>query len=334
MEILSICYNQSYFNNYITNSLKKSIELKILGGYMWIENRQKYNELVWKSERTGELKDILLNDMNISIRLLVALKKGENIFVNGKLMIVKENIRANDLIMVKLPEESSEYLAEKRELNIMYEDNDVIVVEKPFGEVVHPTKSHLTGTMLNAILYYFRENNIKSKVRFVNRLDKDTSGVLIVAKNAYAHSVMTKENTMWNITKEYLAVVEGNLSGDGSIRLRIAKSDDNIRREINENGQEAITHYRSIASNDKATVVKVRLETGRTHQIRVHMKAIGHTLFGDELYGGNMELIQRQALHSQKIGFFSPRGEKMVKIENQLPEDIEKLIKILGLNIF
>lgn len=300
---------------------------------MWIKDEQRYNTLVWKSERNGELKEILLNDMNISIRLLVALKKGKYIFVNKEPKIVKDNIKKGDIITIKLPDERSEYLPEKRDLNIMHEDNDVLVIEKPFGEVVHPTKSHLTGTMLNAILHYFRENNIKSKVRFVNRLDKDTSGVLIVAKNAYAHSVMTKENTMWNITKEYLAVVEGNLSGEGSIKLKIAKSDDNIRREISDDGQEAITHYKSIASNEKASLVRIRLETGRTHQIRVHMKAIGHTLFGDELYGGNLEVIKRQALHSQKIAFFSPREKEMVNIENQLPKDIEKLIKILELNI-
>lgn len=300
---------------------------------MWIEKKQEYNKLIWKSERDGELKDILLNDMKISIRLLISLKKGKYILVNEKPKIVTEEIKRDDVITILLPDEQSEYDLENRTINILYEDEDVIVVEKPYGEVVHPTKNHLHGTMLNAILNYFNEKNIKSKVRFVNRLDKDTSGVLIVAKNCYAHSVMTKENNMWDITKEYIAVVEGEVKEKGTINLPISKSQDNIRREISEEGQVAITHYDIVDKNKLGSILKIKLETGRTHQIRVHMKAIGHTIFGDELYGGDMEIISRQALHSYRICFYSPRKEKIVEIENQLPKDIEKLIEKLQLNI-
>ncbi len=296
---------------------------------MWKENAQQYNRLVWIAESDNALKKILLDEMDISIRMLVELKKGDYILVNGKKKIVREEVCRGDEIIVILPEESSEYLAQDIKLNIYYEDEDMLVVEKPYDMVVHPSRSHLENTMLNAALYYFKQHNIQSKVRFVNRLDRYTSGILIIAKNAYAHSAMTKENLLWSMEKEYLAVVQGKLTGEGTIDRPIAKSEDGIRREVREDGQRAITHYKVIASNELASLVQVKLETGRTHQIRVHFSSLGHPLFGDELYGGDMRWIDRQALHSRRLGFFSPRKKEKIDIKIQLPEDIQELIQKL-----
>lgn len=296
---------------------------------MWIEGEQQYNRLMWKAQEEGTLKEILLNEMDISIRLMVALKKGDYIFLNGKKEIVHKEVNAGDVVEIILPPEKSEYLPQDIPLQIYYEDEDLLVLEKPENMVVHPTRNHLEDTMLNAVLYYFQKRGISSKVRFVNRLDRYTSGILIVAKNAYAHSVLTKENAMWNLEKEYIAVVEGFVEKGGTVDRPILKSDDGIRRMVHSEGQRAVSHFEVLAHNNDASVLKIKLETGRTHQIRVHFSSIGHPLFGDELYGGDIHLIKRQALHSLKLGFQSPRKENSTEIKIKLPEDIRELIEKL-----
>ena len=299
---------------------------------MWKIESQRYDQLVWQCKEENKLKSELLDKMNISVRMLCSIKKEKSVTVNGKYVPMHTMVCGTDIIKIELPHESNEYEAQQMGIEVLYEDFDLLVVEKPFGMVVHPTRNHLENTMLNALKYYFDENGIKSKVRFVNRLDRDTSGILIVAKNAYAHSVLTKDISMWEMHKKYIAVVEGKLDESGTIRLPIIKSEDGIRRMVDENGQECVTHYRTIKSNERASFVELELETGRTHQIRVHMSAIGHPIFGDELYGGNMDFIERQALHCIELGFYSPRLEKEIRVKTKLHDDITELLMKLGLN--
>lgn len=299
---------------------------------MWKIESQRYDQLVWQCKEENKLKSELLDKMNISVRMLCSIKKEKSVTVNGKYVPMHTMVYGGDIIKIELPHESNEYEAQQMGIEVLYEDFDLLVVEKPFGMVVHPTRNHLENTMLNALKYYFDENGIKSKVRFVNRLDRDTSGILIVAKNAYAHSVLTKDTSMWEMHKKYIAVVEGKLDESGTIRLPIIKSEDGIRRMVDENGQECVTHYRTIKSNERASFVELELETGRTHQIRVHMSAIGHPIFGDELYGGNMDFIERQALHCIELGFYSPRLEKEIRVKTKLHDDITELLMKLGLN--
>lgn len=299
---------------------------------MWKIESQKYDQLVWQCKEENKLKSELLDKMNISVRMLCSIKKEKSVTVNGKYVPMHTMVCGTDIIKIELPHESNEYEAQQMGIEVLYEDFDLLVVEKPFGMVVHPTRNHLENTMLNALKYYFDENGIKSKVRFVNRLDRDTSGILIVAKNAYAHSVLTKDTSMWEMHKKYIAVVEGKLDESGTIRLPIIKSEDGIRRTVDENGQECVTHYRTIKSNERASFVELELETGRTHQIRVHMSAMGHPIFGDELYGGNLDLIERQALHCIELGFYSPRLEKEIRVKTKLHDDITELLMKLGLN--
>lgn len=299
---------------------------------MWKIESQKYDQLIWQCQEENKLKSELLDKMNISVRMLCSIKKEKSVTVNGKYVPMHTMVYGGDIIKIELPHESNEYEAQQMGIEVLYEDFDLLVVEKPFGMVVHPTRNHLENTMLNALKYYFDENGIKSKVRFVNRLDRDTSGILIVAKNAYAHSVLTKDTSMWEMHKKYIAVVEGKLDESGTIRLPIIKSEDGIRRMVDENGQECVTHYRTIKSNERASFVELELETGRTHQIRVHMSAIGHPIFGDELYGGNMDFIERQALHCIELGFYSPRLEKEIRVKTKLHDDITELLMKLGLN--
>ena len=299
---------------------------------MWKIESQRYDQLVWQCKEENKLKSELLDKMNISVRMLCSIKKEKSVTVNGKYVPMHTMVCGGDIIKIELPHESNEYEAQQMGIEVLYEDFDLLVVEKPFGMVVHPTRNHLENTMLNALKYYFDENGIKSKVRFVNRLDRDTSGIIIVAKNAYAHSVLTKDTSMWEMHKKYIAVVEGKLDESGTIRLPIIKSEDGIRRTVDENGQECVTHYRTTKSNERASFVELELETGRTHQIRVHMSAMGHPIFGDELYGGNMDFIERQALHCIELGFYSPRLEKEIRVKTKLHDDITELLMKLGLN--
>lgn len=297
---------------------------------MWF-NDQQYNKLVWKNEsRNDTLKQILLNDMGISLRLLYSLKKDKQIFVNKKFYKMHELVNIGDIIEINLPDEANEYDAEDIDIKLLYEDADLMVVEKEPFVVVHPTKGHQSGTLANGLIKLFKDKSINSKIRFVNRLDRDTSGILIVAKNSYCHSILTKDDAMHEMEKKYYAVVGGHLEKEsGVIDLPIDKSEDGIRRMVSEKGQRAVTRYKVIDKLKKATLLEISLETGRTHQIRVHFSHIGHPLVGDELYGGDMSLLNRQALHCFELGFYSPRKSEIIYIKSELPHDMRELVKEL-----
>ena len=297
---------------------------------MWF-NDQQYNKLVWKNEsRNDTLKQILLNDMGISLRLLYSLKKDKQIFVNKKFYKMHELVNIGDIIEINLPDEANEYDAEDMDIKLLYEDADLMVVEKEPFVVVHPTKGHQSGTLANGLIKLFKDKSINSKIRFVNRLDRDTSGILIVAKNSYCHSILTKDDAMHEMEKKYYAVVGGHLEKEsGVIDLPIDKSEDGIRRMVSEKGQRAVTRYKVIDKLKKATLLEISLETGRTHQIRVHFSHIGHPLLGDELYGGDMSLLNRQALHCFELGFYSPRKSEIIYIKSELPHDMRELVKEL-----
>lgn len=297
---------------------------------MWF-NDQQYNKLVWKNEsRNDTLKQILLNDMGISLRLLYSLKKDKQIFVNKKFYKMHEIVNIGDIIEINLPDEANEYDAEDMDIKLLYEDADLMVVEKEPFVVVHPTKGHQSGTLANGLIKLFKDKSINSKIRFVNRLDRDTSGILIVAKNSYCHSILTKDDAMHEMEKKYYAVVGGHLEKEsGVIDLPIDKSEDGIRRMVSEKGQRAVTRYKVIDKLKQATLLEISLETGRTHQIRVHFSHIGHPLVGDELYGGDMSLLNRQALHCFELGFYSPRKSEIIYIKSELPHDMRELVKEL-----
>ena len=297
---------------------------------MWF-NDQQYNKLVWKNEsRNDTLKQILLNDMGISLRLLYSLKKDKQIFVNKKFYKMHELVNIGDIIEINLLDEANDYDAEDMDIKLLYEDADLMVIEKEPFVVVHPTKGHQSGTLANGLIKLFKDKSINSKIRFVNRLDRDTSGILIVAKNSYCHSILTKDDAMHEMEKKYYAVVGGHLEKEsGVIDLPIDKSEDGIRRMVSEKGQRAVTRYKVIDKLKQATLLEISLETGRTHQIRVHFSHIGHPLVGDELYGGDMSLLNRQALHCFELGFYSPRKSEIIYIKSELPHDMRELVKEL-----
>lgn len=300
---------------------------------MWLEDAQRYNRLVWKNEEdTASLKHILTQDMSISMRLLYSLKKNELVKVNSLSLKNHDIVKKGDVIEVRLQDEANDYVAQPMDIKALYEDDDLYVIEKPPFMVVHPTKGHQSDTLANGLIYFFEKNNIRSKIRFVNRLDRDTSGILIVAKNSYCHSVLTKDDAMHSMKKTYIAIVDGHLSNEeGTIDLPIGRSEEGIQRIVDDEGQRAVTHYKVISRLSKASLVEVSLETGRTHQIRVHFSHIGHPLLGDELYGGDMKEIKRQALHCSELEFLSPRKKQMVTVKSELPQDMRELIEKLSL---
>ncbi|WP_129599659.1 RluA family pseudouridine synthase [Anaerophilus nitritogenes] len=278
------------------------------------------------------LKEILYDQMKLSSRLIRKLKTKKNILVNGNKIPFHAILRNGDVVQVIMEEEPNQFEPEPISIEVVYEDLDLLIVNKKPGIVVHPTKGHPTGTMANAIVYYMQEKKEHFKIRFINRLDRDTSGLIMIAKNPFAQQEISKQMQANKVQKMYVAVVDGNLKErKATINAPIGRREpENIKREVFQGGQESITHYEVIDKLKNASVVKLKLETGRTHQIRVHMSYIGHPLIGDELYGvANTDLIDRQALHAQSLIFYQPRTNQKIEVNSSIPEDMEKLIKKL-----
>ncbi|WP_455090091.1 RluA family pseudouridine synthase [Peptoanaerobacter stomatis] len=298
---------------------------------MYIEDRQKYNEFIYVCDNDMNLKTALLDMMKFSVRGSIGIKNGEGrLTVNGKERPKNGQLKEGDIIKIIFEDESSDYKTQYKDIKILYEDEDLLIVDKPAFMVVHPTKSHLEDTLLNYIQGIFESKNIKSKVRFVSRLDRDTSGIITVAKNSFSHYALSQGFVSDKIKKYYTAVVKNPMKDEkGTIKLKIAKADDDMRRIISQNGQDAVTHYQVLKNEKKFAIVKLLLETGRTHQIRVHLSAVGNYIIGDELYGEKSELISRQALHCSRLELVSPRNMKEIVVESKLPDDINALIEEL-----
>lgn len=301
---------------------------------MYLENMQKYNTFIYKVDTDINLKSLLLDKMHFSIRQSISIKNGDySLSIDGKTRPKDGIIKKDSIVKIVLSDEKSEYQTQEKDLEILYEDEDLLIIDKPAFMVVHPTKSHLQDTLLNYVQGYFEKQVIKSKVRFVSRLDRDTSGIITIAKNAYSHYALSQGFLSNKIQKYYTAITKGYIKDEkGSIRFKIAKSDDGIKRIVSEDGQNAVTHYKIIYRQDEFSIVELLLETGRTHQIRVHLGALGNHIIGDELYDEKSLLISRQALHCSKIELISPRSMKKIMVKSKLPQDIKNLLKSLNYN--
>jgi 23S rRNA pseudouridine1911/1915/1917 synthase len=287
-----------------------------------------------KEDEVGlKLREYLRSRAKLSGRLIKGAAMDERIFVNGKCARLNYVLKCSDTITFEVVKEESQNIEpEDIDIEVIYEDTDVIVVNKSPGMVVHPTKSYPSGTLANGLINYFRNKGEKCIVRLVSRLDMDTSGLILVAKNQYSHMALARDMQNENFKKTYIAIVHGNIGKrSGTINLPIYRTEGpDIRRIVDKRGQESITHYEVVESFKEGDVVKVSLETGRTHQIRVHMTNVGHPLFGDSLYGKDEpDYIKRQALHAYKLSFPHPRTGDIVSLESKLPEDMENLIKKL-----
>lgn len=251
-----------------------------------------------------------------------------NTAVNGKTVSKNYKVSAGDVVRVMIPE-PVELSAEPENIpvDIVYEDDDLLVVNKPKGMVVHPAAGNYSGTLVNALMYHCkgRLSSINGVIRpgIVHRIDKNTSGLLIVAKNDYSHNKLAEQIKEHSFTREYEAVVCGRLKEpSGTVNAPIGRhKTDRKKMCVTElNSREAVTHYTVIEQYGRYAYVRLRLETGRTHQIRVHMKYIGHPVFGDDVYGTAYKGIEGQCLHARKIGFIHPVTEEYLEFDSPLPE--------------
>lgn len=281
--------------------------------------------------------------MDLSRSYIQKLIKENRVTINDNVQSKsKTAVQEGDIVMVSLPDPKElEIKPQDIPLDILYEDNDVLVVNKPKGMVVHPAPGHYEDTLVNAVLYHCRDNlsGINGVLRpgIVHRIDKDTTGALIVCKNDKSHQKIADQLRAHTITRSYRAIVYNNFSEEeGTIQAPIGRHPTNRKKRMvtEKNSKEAITHYKVLDHlNHKFNYIECRLETGRTHQIRVHMSHIGHPLLGDEVYGpanSKFKNLQGQTLHAATIGFIHPTTEEYMEFSAPLPDYFEKLLKTLA----
>lgn len=247
-------------------------------------------------------------------------------------VVLMKKLRSGDKIsfLIDFEEDNSNIVPTKMNLQIIYEDDAYIVINKPSNLPVHPSMLHYENSLSNGLKYYFEQICLKKKIRPVNRLDKDTSGIVVFAKNEYVQECLVRQMKNKTFQKEYLAICDGVFEEkirSGTINFPIARKENSIiERCVNKSGDTAITHYNVLKNNFNYSLVYCSLETGRTHQIRVHLSYIGHPIVGDTLYGKVSNKINRQALHAYRISFIHPIKKEKVTYISQLPEDMQNLI--------
>ena len=292
----------------------------------------KLKYIVDKNCKYTTLKEVLKAYYHISDRLLLKLKKSNKILLNSNPTYLDKVLELNDSIEVYIDfeEDNSNIVPTKMNLNIIYEDDELLILNKPAGIPVHPSMDHFSDSLSNGVRYYFDSIGLKKKIRPVNRLDKNTSGIVIFAKNEYIQECLVRQMKNGDFYKEYIAICEGKFKNlKGIINAPIARKENSIiERCVNESGDTAITEYEVLSYNkDKNySVVKCVLKTGRTHQIRVHMKHIGHPILGDTLYGNSSDLIDRQALHAYCVSFIHPIVNNKLFFIGEIVEDIKILL--------
>ena len=275
------------------------------------------------------INQILQNELNISSRLLYKLIKNNRIFLNEDICDTRKCADIGDIITIDFDyeEDNSNIVPTEMNLDIVFEDEWLLIVNKPAGIAVHPSILHYSDSLCNGVRFYFDSIGLNKKIRPVNRLDLNTSGLVIFAKCEYIQECLISQMKDNTFKKEYLCFCEGFFENkSGTINLPIARKENSIiERCVSEEGQPSITHYEVLKEFNNYSLVKCMLETGRTHQIRVHMSAIGHALIGDSLYGSISDLINRQALHCYKLQFVHPITKDYMDFCGEIPLDFKKL---------
>lgn len=294
-----------------------------------------------EAQQSGARLDKLLSELfpDLTRSYLQSLIKEGCVTVNGKKAKASQKTGTGDLVSVEIPEpEELSIEPEDIPLDILYEDDDLIIVNKPKGMVVHPAPGHYSGTLVNALMFHCRDSlsGINGVLRpgIVHRIDRNTTGSLIVCKNDAAHRFIADQLSVHSITRKYRAIVHGVLAQDGTVNAPIGRHPQN-RKEMAvgvPHGKEAVTHYRVLEQFRDFTYIECQLETGRTHQIRVHMKSIGHPILGDDVYGPSkcpFKQLQGQTLHAMTIGFIHPFMREYMEFEAPLPEYFIQLLEKL-----
>lgn len=291
----------------------------------------KYNYEVKEKDEGLTINQILKENFKFSARFKTKMKFQSLVDLNDTPTAGYIKPVAGDIISVRLPEESSDFPPEDIPVRVLYEDDDLLIINKQPGIIVHPTKGHPTGTLANAVMKYMQDTNQNFKIRFVNRIDMDTTGIVIVAKNANTQNNISDQMRSGTVVKKYYAIVDGNIENDITIDLPVGRpSMETVQRAVMEvGGKDAKTDVKIINKFDEYTLVELTIHTGRTHQIRVHLSHIGHPIIGDDLYGGTCDLINRQALHAYYISFIHPMTGKKLEIEAPYPDDMNSVISSL-----
>lgn len=292
-----------------------------------------YTYSVTENGAGNTLRNFLVFDCGLSRKKVTEAGHTGNITVNDQQQYLNYIVKAMDIIKVYYHQkDGSQIIPEKITLNIVYEDDDILVIDKPPNLVVHPTLGYLTGTLANGITYYWQEKGLQQPVRIINRLDRDTSGLVLIASNEIASHHLNQSFEQGIGSKKYLALVENKIEPPiGTINKPIGRCYGSIiLRTITNQGKPAITHYKVIKYFKKASLVEIQLETGRTHQIRVHFASIGHPLIGDSLYGKEYQpILNRHGLHCCYIKFKHPRTGKIFEFTSSLPEDFQNALEKL-----
>ncbi|SPF51389.1 Pseudouridine synthase [Candidatus Desulfosporosinus infrequens] len=287
-----------------------------------------------QSEDSGQkYLTILLHKFHFSLRLLQRLKQGERVWINGTFTYLTARGKEGETLSVQLfsDDEETNIPGENLPLKILYEDEYLFAVNKPVGQVVHPTHRYLTNTLGNAVIGYWERQGEHRLYRPIHRIDRNTSGVVVIAKNQFAHQQLAWQLERGQILKRYFGFVKGVVhENEGTIDDPIGFAPDSfIKRNIHPDGMPARTLFRVLYRYPQATLLEFILETGRTHQIRVHCEGFGHPMLGDDLYGGDTTLLSRQALHSSVYAFLHPATGLPLVIRAPFPDDLRELVKKL-----
>jgi len=304
-------------------------------------------QIIIPNRMKGARLDASLAEMlpDYSRSKITAWIKSKDALINGNFFKPKDKVSGDEIVCLTLNQkQSNDWTAEKIPLNVVYEDEDIIVINKQFGLVTHPGAGNWTGTLANALLYYDPALAKLDRAGIVHRLDKNTSGLMIIARNKKSQKYLVEQLQNHSVDREYSAIVYGHMIAGGTVDEPIGRdSRDRVKQAVSQSGKEATTHYRAIDRFKSHTHVKAILETGRTHQIRVHLSFVGHSLVGDPMYGGRVrfpkkaseELKQallnfnRQALHSKKLTLNHPISREVMSWKAPLPDDMLKLLIIL-----
>lgn len=303
---------------------------------MAVETKEIIIEDKYSGLRADKALSVIFHDLSRSF--IQNLFENNKVLINGKASKGKVKLISGDNIKIDIPEpEELKVEGENIPLDIIYEDKDVVIVNKPKDMVVHPAPGNYTGTLVNALLYHCTDlSGINGVIRpgIVHRIDKDTSGILVIAKNDLAHNDLAAQFKEHSIKREYYALVEGRIKKDeGTIDAPIGRHPNNrLKFAVNDGGKRAVTHYKVLEVFNSCTLVKCTLETGRTHQIRVHMAFIGHPLVGDTVYGLKKQKLTNsgQVLHAKTLGFIHPSTKEYVEFNSELPKEYKEILKKLG----
>jgi 23S rRNA pseudouridine1911/1915/1917 synthase len=297
----------------------------------------------FKGERLDFALSKLLPDYSRS-KITNLIRSGDAL-INQNIFKPKDKVNGNEIVHLTFKQNKNvSWASEDIHLNIAYEDEDIIVINKPFGLVTHPGAGNLSGTLANGLLHYDKKLLELDRAGIVHRLDKNTSGLMVVAKNMKSQKFLVEQLQNHHVERQYSAIVYGHMISGGIVNKKIGRdSKDRLKQSVSDSGKEAITHYRVIDRFKSHTHVKVILETGRTHQIRVHLSHIGHPLVGDPAYGGRtrfpkkacqelkgvLQSFNRHALHSKKLSLVHPASRELMTWKIDLPDDMKELLSVL-----